>query len=194
MAHGVETKRLFVAIDPPPNVRDRVRAALPRARALAPRARWVDPDRMHVTLAFLGDVAVTEIDHLTAAIGEIAMQRAPIDLSFTGVGTFGGGRPRVLWIGVAGEIEALDEAHRDLGIALAPFGYEHDHPTLTAHMTLARAGDRAGDPSLLACARALEGEGFGQARVDAMVLYASKPSARGAEYTTLARLPLSKIA
>jgi RNA 2',3'-cyclic 3'-phosphodiesterase len=191
MKGGVETKRLFVAIDPSDGVRARVREALPRAKALAPRARWVDPDGMHVTLAFLGDIAVHEIGNLTAAMGEAASRHAPIELRFTGAGTFGGRRPRVLWIGVDGEIEALREAHRDLSSALAPFGYRHDHPELTAHLTLARAGDRAGDPSLLACASALLGQDFGPTRADAWVLYESQRSSRGATYTAVARLPLA---
>lgn len=187
-----KTKRLFVAVDPAPEVRDAVKAALDRIKPLAPTARWVDPAAMHVTLAFLGDIAERDIPGLTEAIAGAAARSAPMDVRFTGGGTFGGKRPRVLWIGVVGDLGALGEAHVNLGAALAPHGYKHDHPELTPHLTLARAGDRAGNPALDACADAIANEDFGPTRIAEVVLYQSDLSSSGARYTPLARLPFSR--
>jgi len=183
--------RLFVAVDPAAVVRAALRAALPRLRPLAPRARWVAADGYHVTLAFLGDTAAADVPAITAAIASVTARHARIAARFAGGGAFGGKRPRVLWVGVTEGAAALVELHSDLSPALAPFGYTPDHADLAPHLTLARAGDRGGDPALSACAAALAAEDFGPTRLDELVLYQSELGQHGARYTALARLPLA---
>lgn len=181
--------RLFVAVDPAPEVRDRLRAAIARVRPLAPRAKWVDPDALHVTLAFLGDTAEESVPGIEAALAAVARAHAPPEVRFTGAGAFGGKRPRVLWVGVGGEVAALAEVQRAVGAALSSFGYAPDRPDFTPHLTLARAGDRGGDPALVSSAEALAAEDFGPTRIGAMVLYKSDLGPKGAKYTALATLP-----
>jgi 2'-5' RNA ligase len=188
MVIRTRTQRLFVAVDPAPAVRDRLADAIARVRPLAPRARWVDAAALHVTLAFLGDTPEDQVAALSAAIGAAARQHAPMDVRFAAAGTFGGKRPRILWVGVAGEVDALVAAGRDLGVALGPWGYVPERD-LTPHLTLARAGDRSGDPALHAAAAALAGDDFGATRLEAMVLYRSELSPKGARYTAVATLP-----
>lgn len=180
--------RLFVAVDPAEVVRDRVRAAMERVRPLSPRARWVDPAGLHVTLAFLGDTEEARVPEIVRALSEAASGHGPIDLAFAGAGTFGGRRPRVLWAGVGGAVPALAAVNASVARALAPFGYAPDHDSFTPHLTLARAGDRGGDPGLGACAAAMEGEVFGEARIEGLVLYQSDRGPRGARYTALSTL------
>jgi 2'-5' RNA ligase len=184
----METLRLFVAVDPPPAVRERLRAAMATVRPLAPRARWVDADKHHLTLAFLGDCAADTVPAITAALEGVAARHAPIAARFVGAGTFGE-RPRVLWVGLGEGAEALAAVYRDLVPALSPLGFAPDHEGLTPHLTLARAGDRGGDPGLAAAAAQLAQEDFGAARFGAMVLYRSELSRAGASYTALATAP-----
>lgn len=181
--------RLFVAADPSPEVRAALSRAVDRVRGLAPRARWVAPSLYHLTLAFLGDQPEAQVPALRGAVAAVAARAAPFDLSFVGAGAFGGGSPRVLWAGVGGAVEAFLAVERDLGAALAPFGYAPDHPS-SPHLTLARGNGHHGDADLRACAEALAGEAFGAARVGALVLYQSTLGPRGATYDALATLPL----
>jgi len=185
----MSTLRLFVAVDPAREVRERLRAALARARPLSPRARWVDPDALHMTLAFLGDVDEESVPGIAAALGGVASRHAPVDLRFAGAGTFGGKRPRVLWVGMTGGVAALGAVYRELGVALAPFGYAPDHADFTPHLTLARAREHGGDPALAACAEAFAAEDFGATRIEAMVLYRSELGPGGSKYTALATVP-----
>jgi 2'-5' RNA ligase len=180
--------RLFVAVDPAPAVRDALRGVIARVRPLAPRAKWVDPDAYHLTLAFLGDTAEDVVPAITAALAGVAARHAPIAARFSGGGAFGGRRPRVLWAGLTDGAVALGAVYRDLAPALGPFGYTPDHAELTPHLTLARAGDRGGDPALTACAASLAAEDFGPTLLDALILYQSDLSPKGARYTALARL------
>jgi 2'-5' RNA ligase len=185
----VTVPRLFVAVDPSPEVRASLDRAASRVRALAPRARWVDPSLYHLTLAFLGEQPEAQIPALSAAVATVAARGAPFELRFCGAGAFGGGRPRVLWAGVGGAVDAFLALERELCGALAPFGYAPDHPA-SPHLTLARGDGRGGDPALSDCAQTLAGEDFGVARVAALVLYESTLGPRGASYAARATLPL----
>ncbi|APR78442.1 2'-5' RNA ligase [Minicystis rosea] len=182
---------MFVAIDPAPAVRDLLRSAVERVRPLAPRARWVNVEGLHVTLAFLGEIAEESIPGIEAALRATAARHAVIEARFAGAGAFGGRRARVLWVGLAEGEGRLQDVARDLTTALAPFGYAPDRAELTPHLTLARAGDRGGDAGLAACAEALREESFGATRIESMVLYQSELSPKGAKYTALATLPFS---
>jgi 2'-5' RNA ligase len=186
----MSTLRLFVAVDPAPEVRDRLRDAIGRSRPRAPSAKWVDAASLHVTLAFLGDVEEARVAEHSAAIAAVASRHAPIDLSFRGAGAFGGRKPRVLWVGVEGAVEALAAAQRDLSTALVPLGYAPENRPFSAHLTLARARDPRGDAALAACAEALAGEDFGATRVASILLYRSELSSKGAKYTLLSEAPL----
>jgi 2'-5' RNA ligase len=186
----MSAQRLFVAIDPAPPVREAIARALGRLRALAPRARWVDAGSLHVTLAFLGDVDEERVPAFAEATRAAARRHPPVELRFAGGGVFGGRRPRVLWGGVTGDLEALARAQRDLVEALAPLGYAGDEHAFSPHLTLARARDPRGDPAFEACVEALEAEDFGLSRVEALVLYRSGLGPTGPRYTPIATGPL----
>jgi 2'-5' RNA ligase len=181
--------RLFVAIDPAPAVRERIARELEALRPLA-RARWVNPDAMHVTLAFLGSVDGDLVPAFTEVLRGVGGRHAPLDVSFAGAGAFGGRKPRVVWIGVKGDVERLAEIQRDVVNALVPLGHEAEDRLFSAHLTLARARDPRGDPTLIACAAAIRDIDFGPTRVEEIVLYRSDLSPKGPRYTALARLPL----
>lgn len=178
--------RLFLAVDPEDAVRDRLRAALVRVRPLSPRARWVDPAALHVTLAFLGDVEPDKLPTLVAAAADVANRHAPMTVRFTGAGVFGGRRPRVLWVGLTGEMAALGAVQEDLAAVLAPLGFAGEDRAFSPHVTIARATERGGDRLLDGCAAALAEEDFGASRLSAMVLYQSELTRGGPVYTKLA--------
>jgi RNA 2',3'-cyclic 3'-phosphodiesterase len=80
--------RLFVAIDLSPAAVDHVAAAIDPLRWAWPGVRWGDPDRWHLTLAFLGDVDDVRRERLLARLGS-AVGRSPAPtLSLHGAGTF----------------------------------------------------------------------------------------------------------
>jgi 2'-5' RNA ligase len=183
--------RLFVAVDPSPEVRARLRDALARVKRLAPSAKWVDPVLLHVTLSFLGHTEPDKVPSISAALAAVAARHAPVDLSFSGAGSFGGKRPRVLWIGIGGGVGALVRLQQEIAAALAELGFPAEERPYSAHLTLARAREARGDPALAACAAALSTESFGDTRVGEVLLYRSDLSPQGPTYTAIATHPLA---
>lgn len=176
--------RLFVAVDPSPEVTALIDRAIARLRPGSPSARWVAASSIHVTLAFLGEIDESVIPAITAALAEVAARHAPFSLHFRGGGSFGSPRrPKILWAGVEGQRDGLAALQRDVEASLVPLGYTPEARGFSPHVTLARARDQGGDPTLAAAAAALRDEDFGQTEIASLILYASALGPGGARYT-----------
>jgi RNA 2',3'-cyclic 3'-phosphodiesterase len=134
--------RVFVAVDLDDDVRREVGELIARVRATmagrSGRISWVAPERLHLTLHFLGNV-----DSATAArVAETVAE--PIDLpafriAFEGIGTFPSrGRPNVIWLGVGRGRESLAELHAIVGSRLKGAGCPLEGRPFSPHLTLAR--------------------------------------------------------
>jgi len=74
----METIRAFIAVALPENVKTHLAAVIQvlAGQLPPPAVRWVTPERMHLTVRFLGD---TEVDRLPALVKALdtAMLRQP---------------------------------------------------------------------------------------------------------------------
>ena len=133
-------RRLFVALDMPQNVAERLLLLCGGLSA----ARWTPPEQLHLTLAFIGEVDGTLFLDIREALADIA---APVfDLRLSGAGVFPPrGEPRVLWAGVAPE-PALVHLHKKVTACLQRAGVELERRKFSPHITLARLS-RGVDPS-----------------------------------------------
>ncbi|MES2968899.1 MAG: RNA 2',3'-cyclic phosphodiesterase [Pseudomonadota bacterium] len=177
--------RAFLAIDLP----DAVRSALAVQQFLLPLPRKVEPENLHLTLVFLGEVpepVLTDAHDLFSAIRSDAFS-----LHLQGLGLFGGNRPRAAWAGVAPSapltrLQAkLDHAARSAGCKVDPRRF---HP----HVTL---GSFAPPPPVdaMRLERAIAADiGFrtDPFPVSEVVLYRSTLNPKGARYDPLARYAL----
>jgi RNA 2',3'-cyclic 3'-phosphodiesterase len=90
--------RLFVAFRPPPTAIRHAAGAVDRITSTAPDLRWIPPERWHVTCAFLGDVAGSDLDSARVALNELAPTLSGVEgVRLRGSGTF----PGVVWLGVS---------------------------------------------------------------------------------------------
>ncbi len=140
---GEEPWRLFVAVE----LSEEVRGALAEAQAVYrrrsdPPVRWVDPRGAHLTLKFLGDVAAERVQALADALAAVAAVHAPFQLSTGPAGVFPSPRrPRVLWLGVDGPVEYLEDLQQDVEFALQGLGFPLEGRPYRPHLTLGRVRD-----------------------------------------------------
>jgi len=171
-----------------------VRAALGAlGRRLQPRGErisWVRPDRMHLTLRFLGDVDDEPIAELGALLSDRYAGMAPFTLSVEGVGAFPNERrPSVIWAGVGpldGGLRAVqqmaEQAARDVGL---PAEKKPFHP----HLTLARIRDRRAGAGLTARLEAERAFAGGEFPVGSVSLFSSELKPEGPIYRRLGDFP-----
>src|SRR6185503_20429085 len=91
---GLAMPRLFTAIEIP----RAIRTHLALVRAPLAGARWIEPEDMHITLRFAGDIDGRTADELVDQLADIRAR--PFQLAIRGVGAFGGREPKVVWAGV----------------------------------------------------------------------------------------------
>jgi RNA 2',3'-cyclic 3'-phosphodiesterase len=185
--------RLFVALEPPAPVRRQLKLLAAELRRAAGRAardvRWVLPEQIHLTLQFLGNAPEERLADVQRAVAEAAALARPLSLLVRGAGGFPNARrPRVLWAGVEGEVEALGGLARDLGARLARLGFPPEERPFSPHLTLGRARD--GAPGLAGALASLQDRELGSWRAGEVTLFRSHLSTAGARHEPLLRAPL----
>jgi 2'-5' RNA ligase len=125
------SQRLFIALVPDETVRRELAAA---AHALCAGGRPVPPENLHLTLAFLGNVAPARV-----ADAAVAMREAgplPFDMALTRFGQFS--KPGLVWLGPQRPPPLLQVLHRRLEARLRVAGFDFETRELRPHVTLAR--------------------------------------------------------
>jgi len=185
--------RLFVAINLPAALQNLIHEGTASLRDAGMPARWADPEKIHLTLKFLGDVRDERRDEAVAALREAAAGSVPFELELESVGAFPSlRRPRVVWLGVKATLPLRALKH-DVEHAYAQLGFERESRAFHPHLTLGRARDRAEAGEFrplerLAGQVRVEG-GF---RVDGIELMRSRLGSGGARYSPEASAALGE--
>jgi 2'-5' RNA ligase len=187
--------RLFVAVEIAGEVRDALAKAIhqleDRIDALAPRARvnWTSPERIHLTVRFIGEIGPESME----ALGEVLrppLGIEPFQVTIAGTGVFpGNGPPRVVWAGIAEGLESLSRVEHEISSRLEKLGVPRESRPYRPHLTLARVRIPAG----LRGSAFLEGTRqmtFGTTRVEETTLFESRLSGKGPTHVALSRTRL----
>ena len=139
--------RLFIAINFTVKDRRRMYSAARALREAELPVKWVDPEQLHMTLKFLGEVRPERVGDVQAAVARVAAKTAPFEMVLTGAGAFPTmRRPKVVWLGADASPELRCLKH-DMEWELAPQGFEREVRAFHPHVTVGRATKeaRAGD-------------------------------------------------
>jgi 2'-5' RNA ligase len=98
-------------------------------------ARWIDPENYHITLRFIGDIDDRTADEVVDALDRI--RRDPIEIRLDGLGSFGNGKPHVVWAGVQLP-SALSELQSEQERILQRLHLPAERRKYVPHVTLAR--------------------------------------------------------
>jgi 2'-5' RNA ligase len=131
--------RTFIAVEITPGVRSRARQLIDRFRATGANVKWVEPENLHLTLSFLGEVDVLEIPEICSTVTAAVGDYEPFDIEVRGVGAFPDiKRPRTVWMGVVEGAEEMVALHSSLEKGLAKLGYRAENRRFRPHITLGR--------------------------------------------------------
>ena len=184
--------RLFLAVNLPAEVRHAIAEAVAPLRAVAPGLAWSNPEKVHLTVKFLGEQPEAMAERVAAAMRDVAARNRVIDAEIGGIGAFPNfRRPRVVWIGVSPEPK-LELLHHDVESSCESLGLPIDGRPFRPHLTLARVRSRASDPQTLReLARAARAVAYVEEIIITSIdLMESRPTAAGAAYRTVASAAL----
>jgi 2'-5' RNA ligase len=177
--------RLFFAVELP----GEARAVLARLGDTNRDYRWSDPSLLHVTLAFLGEQPQDRLGSLEQVGAAAAGDSRGGILRLGNAGQFGGKRaPRVLWVDLAGDTEALMVLQRRLDAGLRQNGFPTEDRPFRAHITLARRRESAQGGPPAAWPPEVEHASFS---LEQLTLMQSRLSPRGPTYTPVFQFPLA---
>lgn len=183
--------RLFVSIDVPDELTDAV-AALQEEFAEADGLNLTDPDQVHVTLKYLGEVDEERLPELERAI-ENTIEDArvePFEAEFGGLGVFPSlDYISVVWLGVREGAEEMTRLHEAIERRTTALGFDPEDHEFTPHVTLARM-EHAGGKELVQRLVRERDPTIGRTTVEAIHLTESELGPSGPSYSTLERFPL----
>lgn len=134
--------RLFIAVPLPSEVKALI-SSLQQAPAIANLPmRMVDSDNAHLTLHFLGNTAPERAELLSMSLQPSLHQQRSCTLRTANPGVFPNERkPRVLWLGLAGQTDRLIALHGAVTSALKKLGFPAEDGPFRPHITIGRVRD-----------------------------------------------------
>ena len=191
----MEQVRSFIAIELP----DELKLGLAQLETQLklgkqPWVKWVDPCSIHLTLKFLGSIAVDRISEIIRVMEEAIQGIPPFLLEVKDLGVFPSlRRVQVIWVGISGEVDKLSQLQQHLESNLARLGFAPETRLFTPHLTLARLrnqtslDERQSFGQLIATTRF---EVTYTIKVDAINLMRSQLTREGAIYSQISSVGL----
>jgi 2'-5' RNA ligase len=187
--------RMFVAVE----LDEATRAVVvEEQRALSRLAstsslRLVDPEQIHLTLAFLGEIGSASAEQAVAAMQRPIGGMQPFSIVFGGLGMFPArGAPRVLWLGLLSGVREVMELQTEVANRMSAIGIRLEDRAFHPHVTIGRW--RSARPSDRTCLeRDASRRTTAGMTVDRVTLFESRLSSNGASHFPLAHAHLSPI-
>jgi RNA 2',3'-cyclic 3'-phosphodiesterase len=180
--------RAFIAIDLPETIRATLRRKQVLFRSASPDARWTQPEGIHLTLKFLGEVPDPKVKEVCGRLKALGQFEA-FSVQLKGFGFFPDARrPRVLWVGVE-TLASLNRLAGQVEEAMQGIGFAREDRAYRPHLTLARFRVPQPQPALQALLVQEPEQELGNFEVSEFYLFESKLSPKGAEYRKIERFP-----
>lgn len=184
--------RSFIALELSEDVRRQLTNLLELLTQTYAAVKWVEPENLHLTLKFIGEVAEEEVEAIVGALKTVAQMTEPFSFTVKGVGGFPDlRRPRVLWVGVE-KTPPLMRLQQLVERAMEQLGYAPEGRTYHPHVTIGRVKSLSGIEKIRAILNQYIDFDFGSVPVNHMILFRSDLSRDGPTYTPLALLPFTK--
>ncbi len=182
--------RCFFCIDLPQELKQKINDFIVGLRRIYPEIKWVRYQGLHITLKFIGEIKQTKVERLIKSADSVlksVLLEDFLHLSIKGVGSFPDwSRPRVLWLGVEGDLDGLNILWRAVQKASKAEGFPVDKKPFTPHLTIARLRPPFRIDSKLRETLHQHSESvFGDFFVKEVILNRSILKPSGAEYTPI---------
>jgi 2'-5' RNA ligase len=130
--------RIFIAIPVPGEIKEQALQIKTELSRLKPDIKWVEYENYHITLKFLGEVKEGQITEIKTRLSMAAQACPAFSFRTMGIGFFPNkNRPRVMWLGVKGEMNKAQFLGERVDTYLSELGFEPEKKR-SFHLTLGR--------------------------------------------------------
>jgi len=183
--------RSFLAIELPGPVLRKIGEIQGGLKSSRADVRWTNPETIHLTLKFFGNIEESRIDPIFKSIEEPIRNTPPFSLKVRGVGAFPHLKnPRVIWIGLVDEGKILTSLQKEIEAQLERIGFQHEDRPFHPHLTLGRMKSNREKEDLVGRIEGHKEEELGNFQVERVILFKSDLKPSGPIYTPLKELKL----
>ncbi len=183
--------RSFLAIEIPIAVLSKIKKIQEDLKSSSIDVRWVNPEKIHLTLKFFGNIEESRIEPIVESIREPVLATPPFSLRVAGLGAFPHSRnPRVVWVGLVDEKAVLIPFQKEIETRLDGIGFPREDRSFQPHLTLGRAKSGGGRDELVRKMEKYKEEKFGEFQARELILFKSDLTLSGPIYTRLRELSL----
>jgi 2'-5' RNA ligase len=183
--------RTFVAITLHGSLHETIGDIIDKLSASNAKVKWVEPENVHLTLKFLGNVEEERLPEVYEACERAAKGAGPIDLEMRALGCFPDVKnPRIVWLGIERGADVVKQLQERVESELRAIGFPKEDRPFRAHLTLGRV---KGKQKLAVLCRLLDEKRnifVGSMRAEKISVMKSKTLPTGPIYTELKAIPL----
>ena len=180
-----ERIRSFIAVDlDEPTLRERITNSQRGLEQTGAQLKLVNPNIMHLTLRFLGEIPRTAVEGVKEALS--GLQFKAFEAHFSGLGVFPSmKRISVVWVGMTRGSEQLNEIFQQLEPKIRQLGIPADSKGFSPHLTIARVRSGVNRDALAEYVSSMRDHEFGSMQVTSVRLKKSTLTPKGPIYETL---------
>ena len=183
--------RSFLAIELPKLILRKIEEVQRDLRSTRADVRWVNPEKIHLTLKFFRNIEESRIDPIFKSIEEPTRNTLPFSIKVSGVGAFPHLKnPRVIWMGLVDGKAILTSFQKQIETQLEKIGFQPEDRPFHPHLTLGRMKSSRGKEELVGRMEKHREEEFGDFQVGRVILFKSDLTPSGPIYTLLKELKL----
>jgi 2'-5' RNA ligase len=183
--------RAFLAVDPPEAIFNEIIKIQERLKkTIGGDIRWVRPEGIHLTLKFFGYVYQSDVANISLVVKNNVANMKALMLNVRNLVAFPSvNRPRVLWLGLDGDTDALISLQVEIDTGFQDYGFKKEERPFRPHLTLARIKEPKGLDGLAEAVKKNEDYNAGSFTISGLTLFKSELRPTGAIYTKLSHFP-----
>jgi len=187
----MEALRLFYAIFISPRIAETLARHISQCALSGADVKWVEPQNLHLTLKFIGEVQLERLEEIIAAGESAADGVKTFRVFWEGFGAFPDfRRPRVIWAGMKQGGRAVFEIAERLEDRLAAEGFRKEERAFRPHLTIGRVKSPGGLEELRKATERIQNSRIGEMEVSSFSLVKSTLTSRGPIYSVVRNFEL----
>lgn len=189
---GTPVVRAFVAVNLSENLVEAFRVLLSDLKNPRLDVKWIEPEKIHLTLKFLGNVEEASLESYWRALEEAVGGHSSFPMTLKGLGAFPNlRRPRVIWVGAFTPEDSLTKLQKAVEEAFIPLGFPAEERPFAPHLTLGRVRTPKNLPQLSQSIQERQDFYIGEMKVQKVSFMKSTLTPKGAIYQELKGFPLA---